>query len=89
MGTNDKGHACRYLIESYRRHFNTRPQPPVTVALGDSRNDLPMLATVDCPILVARVDGSYDPTIDLPHLTRAPGAGPTGWNAAISRLLGK
>lgn len=89
VGPHDKGHACRYLIGAYRRHFSPHSRPPITIALGDSQNDLPMLASVDRPILVARIDGSHDPAIDLPHLTRTPGVGPAGWNAAIIRLLGE
>ena len=89
MGPSDKGRACRYLIDCYRRHFPARSQPLATVALGNSQNDLPMLAAVDRPILLKRPDGSYDPAVDLPHLTRAPGIGPAGWNQAIMHLLGE
>jgi len=87
MGRSDKGRACRYLIECFRRHTSVQPRPPMTVALGDSLNDFPMLATVDTPILLRRPDGRYEETIDLPNLRRAPGSGSRGWNDAIMSLL--
>ena len=58
-----------------------------TVGIGDSLNDLPLLLTVDHPVLVQKPDGSYDPDIDLPGLIRAPGIGPVGWNHAVLELL--
>jgi mannosyl-3-phosphoglycerate phosphatase len=85
LGPTDKGKACRHLIESYRRR--AQPERAGTVGLGDSLNDLPMLAEVDIPILVQRADGSYDPDVDLPALKRAGGIGPVGWNTALLELL--
>lgn len=87
MGPSDKGRACRYLIECYRRDYGDNAQPLQTVALGDSQNDLPMFAAVERPILLQQPDGSYDPGVNLPHLLRADGIGPVGWNHAILALL--
>ena len=87
MGGSDKGRACRLLIDCYRRQFNGQRGQLVTIAIGDSLNDLPMLAVVDCPILVQKPDGSYDPEVQLSNLTRAQGIGPTGWNQAVLNLL--
>jgi mannosyl-3-phosphoglycerate phosphatase len=86
-GSHDKGQACRYLINCYRRAWG-RNRKLVTIALGDSQNDLPMLAEVDHAVLIQHADGSYDPDIRLPNLFRAEGTGPVGWNAAISTLIG-
>jgi mannosyl-3-phosphoglycerate phosphatase len=86
-GSHDKGQACRYLINCYRRAWGT-DRKLVTIALGDSQNDLPMLAEVDHAVLIQHADGSYDPDIRLPNLFRAEGIGPVGWNAAISKLIG-
>jgi mannosyl-3-phosphoglycerate phosphatase len=88
MGPSDKGRACRELIRCYRRHYSGEAEPPTTLGLGDSRNDLPLLASVDRPILVQKPDGSYEPAIQIPHLIRAPGIGPAGWNGALLKLLG-
>ena len=89
MGGSDKGRACRMLIDCYRRHFNGQRGPLVTVAIGDSLNDLPMLAVVDRPILVRKPDGSYDPDVQLPNLSRAQGVGPAGWNQAVLDFLSR
>ncbi len=82
-GPSDKGAAVRRLVGLYARTI----EGPLTAALGDSGNDRPMLEAVDIPVLVARPDGSHDPAIDLPGLRRTPGAGPTGWNAAVLEIL--
>lgn len=87
MGANDKGIASRKLIEWYRRDGGREGLKLVTVGLGDSLNDLPMLEAVDYPILVQKPDGSYDPEIRLPSLIRADGVGPVGWNRSVIDLL--
>lgn len=83
MGPSDKGAACRYLIDCYRRRYGAI----TIVAIGDSLNDLPMLAEADRPILVQRTDGAHDPGVALPNLIRAPGVGPVGWNDAVLNLM--
>ena len=55
MGGNDKGQAVKVLSKIYRREYG----PIVTIGLGDSLNDFPMLAAVDRPVLVQKPDGSY------------------------------
>jgi len=87
MGPHDKGKAVRYLIDCYRRRTGPGDVAMMTVALGNSLNDLAMLEAVDHPIIVQLADGSYDPAIAVPQLTRAPGPGPTGWNIAVRALL--
>jgi mannosyl-3-phosphoglycerate phosphatase len=87
MGANDKGTASLRLIESYRRTARERGHGLLTIGIGDSLNDLPMLQVVDRPVLVQKPDGSYDPEISLPNLIRAPGIGPVGWNRAVLGLL--
>jgi mannosyl-3-phosphoglycerate phosphatase len=79
MGDNDKGEAANILSSLYRRKFTDI----ITLALGDSLNDLPMLEAVDHPILVRNHKGAHDPRITLPHLTKADGVGPEGWNEAV------
>ena len=87
MGANDKGIASQRLISWYRRLAQNDGHTLVTVGLGDSLNDLPMLEVVDYPILVRKPDGSYDPDVHLPHLIRADGVGPVGWNRSLIDLL--
>jgi mannosyl-3-phosphoglycerate phosphatase len=84
-GRVGKGDALRRLLEIYgvaRRRFHT-------VALGDSANDRSMLESCDRPIVVPRANGSLEPALAgaLPRAERAPGPGPTGWNAAVLAVL--
>ena len=73
----------------YERLAERDGQQPVTIGIGDSLNDRPMLAEVDYPILVRKPDGSYDPDVQLPHLIRADGVGPVGWNRSLTTLLSR
>ncbi len=86
-GATDKGQACRRLIDCYRRRHDERSADVKTIGIGDSPNDLSMLAVVDHPVVVQKPDGSYDPSIHLPNLIHAPGIGPVGWNRAVLDLL--
>jgi len=86
LGPRDKGHACRVLLQHWRDQMNTGTGL-LTIGIGDSANDLPMLAVVDQPILVQGPDGTHDPTVRLPHMIYAPGVGPVGWNAAVLKLV--
>ena len=83
VGCTDKGKACRLLIELYRQEWG----PVATAGIGDSLNDLPMLAIVDRPFLVERPEGGYAEGVALKSLVRLPGVGPTGWNEGVNRLL--
>ncbi len=78
-GENDKGKAVRILKELYSRLYGNI----MTIALGDSHNDLAMLAAVDKAYLVQRHDGSYDRRVQLKGLVYVDGPGPEGWGQAI------
>lgn len=82
-GANDKGKAVSLLTKIYRKKMKSLK----TIALGDSQNDLPMLKAVNFPVLVQKPDRNYDSSIELDNLILAPGIGPTGWNAAVLKLL--
>lgn len=83
-GDNDKGRAIEILMELYRKKFGEI----ITVALGDSPNDFPMLEHVDHPILVKNHRGEYDTRIALPNLIKADGIGPEGWNKGVLSVIG-
>lgn len=83
LGYSDKGKAVSILIDLYKKQFGEI----VTVALGDSPNDIPMLERVDYPVIVQKPDGSHDRRIDVPQLVRAEGIGPAGWNETIVKFL--
>ncbi|WP_067050058.1 mannosyl-3-phosphoglycerate phosphatase [Methanofollis ethanolicus] len=82
-GDSDKGRAVSLLAALFREEYGT----VTTVGLGDSRNDLPMLAAMDIPILVQKSDGSYEKT--GPEVVHANGVGPEGWNRAVVKILKK
>jgi len=83
LGNNDKGKAVKILSEIFRARYGSIR----TVALGDSPNDLPMLASVDLPLVVQRPDGRHHPSLSLPNLDKVEGIGPHGWNSAMLALL--
>lgn len=88
MGTQDKGHAVCLLSDLYRRQYADETETVlVTVGLGDSPNDLPMLAVVNRPFLVQRPDGSHDERVSLPELSFVQASGPSGWNRAVLSLV--
>jgi mannosyl-3-phosphoglycerate phosphatase len=85
MGNNDKGKAVDILSERFRRRF----PDAVFAGLGDSPNDIPMLRSVDIPILVRGQSGTYDDETRqaVSGLRLADGIGPHGWAAAVNDLL--
>jgi mannosyl-3-phosphoglycerate phosphatase family protein len=84
-GRADKGLALRALREGGRR----AGWDASWLALGDSPNDLAMLAGADRAVLVPRPDGRVDRVLAaaLPHADVAHRPGPEGWNTAVLRAL--
>jgi len=82
MGPNDKGKAARILIDLFRKKYSQVE----TVGIGNSLNDLPMLAVVDVPVLLQNPGGVWE-EMNIPHLYRAEGAGPEGWSRAIAEII--
>ena len=83
LGNSDKGKAVSLLTGLFKKRFGS----VVTIALGDSLNDLPMLQAVDVPVVVQKKDGTYEPEINVPNLIRAEGIGPAGWNRTVLTLI--
>lgn len=82
-GGNNKGRATKILIKLFRQKLGRIK----TIGIGDSPNDLPMLAEVDFPVLVQKPGHGWE-EIDLPGLYRVKGEGPQGWIRAIRELTG-
>lgn len=80
---NDKGRATRILIKLFQQKLGGIK----TIGIGDSLNDLSMLAEVDHPVLVQKA-GNYWDAIDLKNIYRVKGEGPQGWIRAIKELTG-
>jgi mannosyl-3-phosphoglycerate phosphatase len=86
-GGNDKGKAVRILIQIYKANW---PNDLLSIGLGDSLNDLPLLESVDSPVLIRKRDNSYERSIlGKLKVYKALGIGPAGWNRAILDLLSK
>jgi mannosyl-3-phosphoglycerate phosphatase len=84
-GDNDKGKAVRLLSQTYRHNWGG---DVLTVGLGDGLNDLPLLRSVDIPILLRRKNSSYEPRIvEELKVRKAPGMGPAAWNKAVLGLI--
>ena len=85
-GGCDKGLAMSVLIGFYRMAWQTRI---ITIALGDSASDLPMLRLVDRPILMPRPDATFAPEVlqAMPRVRRAKEPGPRGWGDALLAAL--
>jgi len=67
----------------YQRKFGNI----VTIALGDSPNDLPMLEKVDYPILMQNYKGEHDQRIAVSNLIRVEGIGPEGWGKTVMKFI--
>ncbi len=83
MAGSDKGRAVSILTELFQRKLGKVK----TIGIGDSLNDVPMLAKVDAPVLVQK-PGSYWEKVVLPNLYRVDGVGPQGWVKAVAQLAG-
>ena len=73
------------LIERFRLHWPDM----LSVAIGDSANDIPMFTQVDVPVLVKRHDGTHDPEClrAVESLRLADGIGPDGWRLAVESVV--
>ena len=80
----DKAEAMTEVVDYYRHEKGI--EKIITLAIGDSINDLPMLKLADCAYLVRCKDGSFIDTgcVDI-TVTDEPG--PSGFTEAIRRYF--
>ena len=81
-GGNNKGKAARVVLGLFRRKLGRIK----TIGIGDSQNDLPMLAEVEVPVLVERPGNGWQEA-EMPGLFRVRGVGPRGWARAVQELV--
>ena len=79
----DKGGAVRILSNLFRE----KDPEILTVAVGDSQNDLAMLQVVDKGYLVKKADGTYDPEVLEKTVTRVQGIGPKGFRTVVEEII--
>lgn len=83
-GMAGKGEAVRHLVRLYQ---SAHPQDPlITLGLGNSPNDIPMLEAVDHPIILPGEAGPHPQLADRGWAV-APVPAPTGWAAAVEPYL--
>jgi mannosyl-3-phosphoglycerate phosphatase len=79
----DKGKAVEVILNVYRQ----QGQPVISIGLGDSQNDVPMLWAVDKAVIMQGYDGGYIEGLDHPDLLKAKGRGPDAWNRVVLSIL--
>jgi mannosyl-3-phosphoglycerate phosphatase len=85
MGPTDKGRAAMCLKQIYERESDSRI---VTVGLGDSMNDLPLLAAVDIPVIVPNIAADLARLHrELPRAYVTDRRGSAGWSGAVRHLV--
>lgn len=85
QGKNDKGQSMEKVISWYKQlHDNI-----VSLALGDSQNDFPMLKRADYSVLVRSQSDFQTPNVKIPRLRVTNEIGPKGWNSAVLEILDK
>jgi mannosyl-3-phosphoglycerate phosphatase len=78
---SDKGNAIKKLVELYKKNHSKI----ITIGIGDSANDLPMLKAVDMPFLVQRTDNSWlDTSLAI---NRIMGVGPAGFSNMVKSIF--
>lgn len=90
-GAGDKGAAMRWWCQRMADEANGHPgrewRPVVSIALGDSPNDHPMLNAADIAVVI-RSERSHLIKLDRPkHVIRTQLPGPAGWQAAMEEIL--
>lgn len=84
IGKNqDKGKAVLNLIKLFKKENLNKKI--VSFALGDSKNDIPMLQTVDYPILIQKHDQTYE-TISF-ETFKSKFQGSKGWNETVRKYI--
>jgi len=80
----DKGKAVSRLIDLYRREYGD----VVTIGLGDSANDAPLLAAVDHGYLLQKPGGVWQ-ELAVEGVERVAAVGPAGWRLVVEGWLSK
>ncbi len=79
----DKGRAVEIVTAIISENMNDKV---ISIGIGDSANDIPMLKCVDIPVLIPHPDGRFE-DFDIKHLMRAGYPGSKGWNQIMIDIL--
>lgn len=83
-GANDKGKAMNLLLQQYQQAY----RDVVSIGLGDSLNDIPLLQGVSLPFVMPSPRAAEIQLV-VPGAKIALGPGPEGWNSTILSLLSR
>lgn len=82
-GQQNKANALLWVKKLYETRLK---QDVITIALGDSENDIKMLEIADHAVLIRHPKKDF-PAIDHPSIIRTTEYGPSGWNNALISLV--
>ncbi len=77
----DKGKSVKILSNLYRESSDI-----ITMGIGNSFNDKPMLKAVDKAAIVRNPDGNYT-NLGLKNIYKAKGIGPRGWKEVVEKFV--
>lgn len=80
--TANKGLAMQWLGQQYKDD-----RPMLTIALGDSPNDEPMLNAADIAVIIKSARSESIKIVGLQQTIRTELSGPAGWQWAMDQLL--
>jgi len=83
-GDTDKGRALKWLMTFYQQQTM---QSLLSIALGDSHNDVAMLKSADYAILIRSPVHALPEIAGHEHLQVTEQLGPNGWVEGLSKLL--
>lgn len=78
----NKGSAVKLLTHIFQQQWNEKP---LTIGIGDSPNDAPLLSAVDKPFLVQQPDTSWA-KMNLSGLTKVEAVGPNGFLVVANKI---
>ena len=84
-GRSDKGQALKWLNTQYA--IQGKGKAPVSIAAGDSQNDVAMLEAADRALLIRSPAHPLPRTNRKDHLYCSTATGPTGWVEGIKHFL--
>jgi mannosyl-3-phosphoglycerate phosphatase family protein len=84
-GRSDKGQALRWLNGQYAIQNGGRP--PVSIAAGDSQNDIAMLETADRALIIQSPSHAAPRLRRKDHLYYSIASGPAGWTEGIRHFM--
>lgn len=83
MGLTDKGNASKKVKTLYEKN---NASPVISIALGDSHNDIAMLQAADIAVVI-RSPHHAPPEFEHPHKIISQAYGPSGWNECIDQII--